>query len=36
MFYPDVKEFYEPNGFSAVSWSKEQMKLPEIRKKILG
>ena len=36
MFYPDVKEFYEPNGFNSLSWSREKLKLPEVRRKLLG
>lgn len=36
MFYPDVKEFYDPNGFSQLAWSREQLGQPDVKRRLLG
>ena len=36
MFYPELKEFYDANGFNNNTWSRDLVKRKEIAEKLIG
>ena len=36
MFYPDIREFYQPKGFNQVVWARDQLEILDIREGIVG
>jgi hypothetical protein len=35
-FYPELREFYDSNGFNSSTWSRDLMKRKEVYEKVIG